>query len=114
MVDNSGGYVVGEELIRITLERSYVGLIFQQHGIQLFSIFRVKTPDDKDVEIDASTKNGDIDVLWKLVGSTVKELRSVGGLYLEFNDGTIVSCISGKNRVSGTIQTLDLKTYDEF
>jgi len=106
--------LVGEELIRVTLEHSSIELIFQQRGIQLFTVFQVKIPDKEYTEIDLFMESGMVNMLWNLIGISVKKVVISSNFILTFNNNVHIICKRNENRPVGTIQTLDLKTYDEF
>ena len=63
-------YLEGEQLIRISLEPMRVVLEFYRTSLEMRTPLWVKDGIGRSTCIDPSTRIGDVDVLWSLVGET--------------------------------------------
>lgn len=114
MVSNSENDLIGEELIRVLLETFHVELIFNNYGVQLFNVFNIQDVNKFVTIIDGKNKVGDISKLWNLIGFSLVGVKVEEKFSLIFNNGSILSIDRIPDKNVGTIQTLDLKFYDEF
>lgn len=114
MLNEAAKVLVNEELIRILLETYHVVLIFNNYGIDLLESFQMQLVDGTSVEIDGNVQKGDVNVLWKQIGSKVKEVYVDHGLSIIFDNGNVLRVNQHPEKYVMSIKSLDLKIWEDF
>jgi Family of unknown function (DUF6188) len=84
--ERDGDPLVGDELIRITLETYEVHFQFGKSALQLGAPFLLEREGDVLAEVQPETRAGEISPLWQLVGKTVRKVVWTKSLRIVFSD----------------------------
>jgi hypothetical protein len=116
MDEKSRDPLIGEELIRIVLERYEIELRFSRETIQIGAIFLLKGSDGVVATVDPTHREGNLSPLWRLVGKKVERASLGETISLAFDDGSTLEIPPSPGRPRGAFLGGDDKTYifEEF
>jgi hypothetical protein len=77
----------GEELIRISLEPFHVWLQFDSTTLEIGTMFWLKDGMGRSTCIDPVTRQGEMEMLWSLVGETGQSVSWADEIAIEFTGG---------------------------
>jgi hypothetical protein len=85
-VEREGDPLVGDELVRITLETYEVHFQFAKSTVQIGAPFLLERAGQVLAEVQPQNRAGQISQLWQLVGKTVSEIVWTDSLRIVFSD----------------------------
>jgi hypothetical protein len=108
--------LIGEELIRIGLERHGVELRFEKTVLQIWNSFGLRAKDQTVVHIDPSNQDGNLSHLWRLIGRKVESVSIDEAIALAFDGGSRLEIPPNPGHARGAWLGGDDKTYifEEF
>lgn len=94
--------LVGDELVRVSLETYEVDLKFQRHTLEIGSEFTVVSG-SLHAKIDPRSHMGNISAVWSLVGTTVQSVEWDQALTIRFSDGSMLVVSPTRGQLRGAI-----------
>ena len=108
--------LVGEEIVRVSMESSGVFIDTDGSQIQIGSEFFVRRIDRDDCWISPKSKAGEVSALWPSLGSRVASVAWGHDLILTLNDGVEIVVPPSSSGYRGTVLSHNGKnaTWDDF
>ena len=98
--------LVGEELVRVVLEKFGTELVFEGHRLQIGGQFLLKHNGTILADFQPESQQGDLAQLWRLIGSKVIEISWGQMVMVQFDRGLSIEILPTPGRFRGTITSL--------
>ena len=104
--------LVGDEVVRVSLETFEVDLRFQRSTLEIGCEFTIVSGSQRE-KIDPESHTGNIFALWNLIGTTVQSVEWDEALSIRFSNGSMIQIPPTPGRQRGAILGPG-DSYEEF
>ena len=107
--------MIGEELIRISLEAYRVHLVFEDTVLQIGARFWVVRKDGTRFEVCPERRTGEVEVIWNLIGDRVQGVVWDDRIEIVFSSGSRIQIgAASRGQIRGTIADRKSMMVEDF